>query len=117
MNKSKPFIKKDEEENEEKVQSKNEVPLENPDELKKGSEHNLDSVDMKFFKDAIDLSSDWNSDKRAEFDRHIDEKKLIANQISAWLDETIGKRQRWVHLFDQNLSNRQICVFIFRYLV
>ena len=105
MNKTKPFSKKDERKRKEKLGTHKECDPpkfeDEEDEVQKESGLSSimwDSQNMKFFKDAIDLASSVTESKVVEFRKHIDEKKLIANQISSWLDETIGKKARFVFL-------------------
>lgn len=97
MNKSKPFSKIENKHREEKngtIQEETEVP----NDTEKINDINLsstwDAINMKFFKDAIDMSCGTGESKHDDFKRHVEEKKLVANQISVWLDETIGKKPR-----------------------
>ena len=62
-----------------------------------------DLSNLKFFKTCFQGSGtskgETGESEGEGFKRHVAERKVTANHISAWLDEAIGKKQRYVFIF------------------
>ena len=74
------------------------------------SKGHWDAANLKFFKSSFDFATKGTGSSResevVEFKKHVEEKKGTANQISAWLDESIGKKPRYcISLYTVDWNN------------